>query len=178
MYVEPSGWVFHARSQGWLHEPDLLAMPAAPMATQIAREVDRLSTGWPTLRQAWGIDSNRSRYPLGALLCRLPVLFTAFYLVINIPTWVGMYNGRGAYNPAHPETYQWGSVQLDHAMQLCFISMVCLFLLWFDHLEAVNPHKAKAVTIGVLGAVAAIEITRRVQALDKAVDNVNRRGLR
>lgn len=52
VYTDDGEWYWRARTQDWVHDPALLVMPAAPMSTKIQREIDRLSTGWPSLRSA------------------------------------------------------------------------------------------------------------------------------
>lgn len=53
VYTEDGEWFFHARSQGWTHEPNLLAVPGGePLSAKAAREYDRLRHDWPSLRSA------------------------------------------------------------------------------------------------------------------------------
>lgn len=53
VYTDDNEWYFHADSQGWTYEPNLLAVPGGePLESKIKREVQDLTHGWPSIRSA------------------------------------------------------------------------------------------------------------------------------
>lgn len=127
-------------------------MPAAPMASQIAREVDRLSTGWPTLKEAWRWQGPYAGgiFGMGA---RCWVLMVGIVNVFMIPVWAWGFSG-------HPVSDFWSQRASDGVL-LGVSAAFCLFMLWHAHVGRRDPHKAWLVTGVVLAYCAWRESERR-----------------
>jgi hypothetical protein len=154
VFEQGDGWIFYGRSQQWCFEPNLLVMPAAPMGARVGREVDRLSTGWPSLRQAWSFKSTRVRGFYDVL--RGLALLAPVYILWHLPVFIKAHTMAGAADPLN--TY--GIHETCVALGLVVLSHVCLWIIWLDHVSKVDRHKSDAVVAAVYGTVAVIRINR------------------
>lgn len=143
---EQDGWIWFPRQQEWRWEPALLTMPKAPVSERVHAEVERLSTDWPTLKEAWRWQGP---YAGGWLTkaARVWVLFAGLYNLCMVPLWVTGLSGM----------HDWGETANHAAIRGIFFgvaALFCLFGIWHSHVWRRDSHKGLLVA-GVVGTWAA-----------------------
>lgn len=161
VFEQGDGWVFYGREQQWFHEPNLLTMPAAPLGARLKGTADNLKGEWPTLRQAWSLSS--PSFSIGHLLLRIPPLVAALYFVWHIP----MFWREHQMTEMQRNATQYAAHEFSVLVGLSVLSLFCLWILWVDHVGAVDKKKGNAITAAVFGGVATIEVVRFLRKIGK-----------
>lgn len=180
VYTDDGEWYWRARTEDWIHDPALLTHPSGePLSAKIAREKDRLSTGWPSVRSAvipfsaaediqgfgWKIAAGIVRgwllfligyeYILrGQIIGMAHILGWWFYNAWNGGIWIFISGGDSkafaeAPVPSWANTYD--GYETAGFFTLCFVPMVIIpiVLLYLLRTYDVDEHKGNVMAAGI-----------------------------